>query len=832
MKQIFKRILKVLLISLFLLGGIVFIITTYFADDIKKSVINKIQQNLESPLIFDDVEFTVYDNFPYASVKITNLLILESKGFNNDTLLFTKCAYVELSLLDIINKVYDLQSIIITDAKINIKYNDLNVPNFLIFKKNTKEKIPVSIQKISLINTELNIKKEVPILNMSWALKRSIISINDKTKYEFNVDGFSNKLVVGITDYMNAKKFDFTANTEISKDTITILESDLNIENILFNVKGSVFQANTLDLEIDGQGQEIKQIITHLPENIKKVCSPFIVNGKITFNSSLKGLINKDNNPLFEMNYEVTEGDFKLKSMSFELHNVQMNGELSNGKDRNFNSTKIVSNLFKAKTKNGDINGKFTLTNLNNYFLDSQFKSSWDLAEVSRYFEDSPFIRLRGRLITTTNYKGNIAFDSRFKKMFLNANHKSDAKFENVTFNYQKFPLKFSFESIDCKLVNHKILVNSCKATISETDFNFKGEMLNFIAYILEAAPKIYVDWDIKSTYTNFSEVMTLGNLSKGDGKGNGESKAIMSNWIDANTTIDIKNFAYENFIATNLSGIISYKNGEINGTNLTAKSLNGEIAGGFTLTEPINNHLKLLSNIRLKQINIKNSFDAFNNYGQTFISKEQLRGVGTAELNIESHWKPNFVLDTKKLKVKSHLIIEKGELIDFKPLESLSSYVSLNELKHVKFSTLENTIDVANEIITIPTMEIKSSALSIFLSGTHTFKQDINYEVTLLLSELLSTSFRKKNTKITEFGEEKKDGKMFTTVYFKMTGNTDDPKISLDKIRFMEDVNKRVKKEKEIITNIIKEDILQTEEKEKEEEKGQEIEIEWNPEL
>ena len=128
--------------------------------------------------------------------------------------------------------------------------------------------------------------------------------------------------------------------------------------------------------------------------------------------------------------------------------------------------------------------------------------------------------------------------------------------------------------------------------------------------------------------------------------------------------------------------------------------------------------------------------------------------------------------------------------------------------------------------------MEIKSSALSIFLSGTHTFKQDINYEVTLLLSELLSTSFRKKNTKITEFGKEKKDGKMFTTVYFKMTGNTDDPKISLNKIRFMEDVNKSVKKEKEIITNIIKEDILQTEEKEKEEEKGQEIEIEWNPEL
>jgi hypothetical protein len=196
--------------------------------------------------------------------------------------------------------------------------------------------------------------------------------------------------------------------------------------------------------------------------------------------------------------------------------------------------------------------------------------------------------------------------------------------------------------------------------------------------------------------------------------------------------------------------------------------------------------------------------------------------------MNIEAHWKPNFILDEERLKIRSHLVIEKGELIDFKTLESLSSYVSVEDLKHVKFSTLENNIEVEDKIITIPNMEIKSSALSVFISGTHTFNQDINYDVKLLLSELLSTSFRKKNT---EFGEEEKDGKIFNTVYLKMTGNTEDPKISLDRIRFMEDVSEGIKEEKKTISNIIKEDILQTKEKEKEE-GGQEVEIEWNPEL
>ena len=828
MKKNIKRILKVLLILLLIICSIIFTITTYFADEIEKSVISKIQNNLDAPLILDDVEFTIYENFPYASVKITNLLVLESTEFNNDTLLFTKRAYIELSLFDLINKVYDLQSIIVTDAKINIKYSNLNTPNFLIFKKNPKNKNPLSIHKITLLNSELIIKKEIPMLDMSWDLTKSIITINNNI-YMFHIDGFSNKLAVGITDYMNTKKIDFTAKTQITKDTIKILYSDLDIEDIILNVKGNIFNGNILDLEVAGKNQGINQIITHLPENIKNVCSPFIAFGKITFNSVLKGLINKEKNPLLQIDYEVVEGNFKLRSMPFELNNVKMNGNLSNGKDRNFNSTKIVSNLFKAKTKKGDINGQFTLTNLNNYFLNSQFESSWDLTEINQYFKDSPFIGLKGKLFTTTNYKGNITFDSRFKKRFLNANHKSDLKLKNVKFNYQKFPLNFTMELVDCKIKNHKILVNSYESTISETDFNFKGEILNLIAYIIGEAPKIYIDGSIKSTYTNFMEVMTLGNISKDGSKA--ERQNIMPDWVDANTNVDIKNFSYENFIASDVSGAIEYENSNINGSNLYARSLNGEITGSFILTEPIKNNLKLVSDITLKKINIRNSFDAFNNYGQTFISKEQLKGIGTAELNIESHWNNNFVLDEKKLKVKSHLAIEKGELIDFKPLENLSSYVSLDELKHVTFSTLENTIDVANEMITIPTMEIKSSALSVFLSGTHTFNQEIDYEVTLLLSELLSSSFRKKNTEITEFGEEKKDGKIFNTVYLKMTGNTDDPKISLNKIRFMEDVNNSLKKEKEIITNIIKEDILQTEERDREE-KGQEIEIDWNPEL
>ena len=239
MKELFNRIFKALLITIFTIGSITFFFTTYFADDIEDSVINTIQNKLETSLLFDQVEFTIYDNFPSASVKITNLLALESSDFNNDTLIYSKKTYFEISLFDIINKSYDLKSVIVTDAQLNIKYNTENIPNFLIFKRNPEAGDSITINKIIFLNTEFNYLKENAKLDMSLDISRSIISI-DKEDYTFNTSGFSNKIIVSNSDYLNKKKFNFTAKTKLIKDTFNISKSKIEIEGLLFEISGGI----------------------------------------------------------------------------------------------------------------------------------------------------------------------------------------------------------------------------------------------------------------------------------------------------------------------------------------------------------------------------------------------------------------------------------------------------------------------------------------------------------------------------------------------------------------------------------------------------------------
>ena len=262
--------------------------------------------------------------------------------------------------------------------------------------------------------------------------------------------------------------------------------------------------------------------------------------------------------------------------------------------------------------------------------------------------------------------------------------------------------------------------------------------------------------------------------------------------------------------------------------------TLNGEITGEVKFYERPYNYLKLFTSAHLEKINIRNLFSAFQNFGQEFIQDKHIKGEGTADVQLQSSWNPGFEFDPNKLQLSSELIIEKGELVEFSPLLSLSSYVRVEELKNVKFSTLETTIRIEHNIIKIDAMDINSSALSVSIAGTHSFDNEIDYQVRLLLSELISKKFRKKNTNInSEFGIVEDDGLGHTTLHLKMTGNMDNPNIYFDKIKIKEKIKTEFKKQVEEIKTIIKKDVLnqKTDSTKLPEEKSPDIILEWKDE-
>jgi len=824
MKQVFKRIFQILFgISLLLLiSGVA--ITFFFSEKVERKVVNEIQQQITSALQLEDISFSLYEKFPSASIKITDLLAFEKDGFDNDTLFYAKTTSIELSIFDIILNTIDIKKAVVADGRINIKYDVENKPNFAIFKTSEENKNQIALNQILLLNTSVTCQTNS--IDVDWYTSKALLVFKENN-LSINAKLFSEQLEVHKRDYLYKKNVQLHTTLSFKKDSIFIQQgSIINIEEVKAELSGGVFYGNTLDLNFSCNTQELAAVINHTPEHLKTIYGSFQANGKLSCNGNINGLMSKESNPLLNMNCHIENGNFILKSHPFILKDVSLIGEITNGENRNFISTKIEISQFDAKTETGFTNGNFTIKNLTKYYLTANLSSDWDLAEINHYFEDSPFFNLQGRLKVNTQYSGYISFDGKFKDYFINAQHRSNATFKNTTFKYKNSPLAFDFQTADCKFKNNIIEVENSAFTIDDSDLKFNGNITDLIAYILNRKEEITVIGDLSSTYIKFNELMTLKDLSESKNS----STSIMPNWIKANLNLTIATFTYNDFITTEVSGLLDYKNLTLTGANMQLSTLNGSVAGNFKFYESTNKRIKLFSQLNFKQLNIRNAFLAFDNFKQDFITAEHIKGMGTAEIEMQATWGSGFVFEEKALKVKSHLIIEKGELIQFKPLERLSDYVKLEDLKKVNFSTLENTIEIDNKVITIPVMEIKSSALSVFLSGTHTFEQEIDYSIKLLLSELLSNTFRKKNTSIdNKFGEINEDGQIFTTVYLKMTGNTDNPKISFDGLKIKESIQESIGAEIETIKTIIKEDILKVEESSKE--GGQDVIIKWEDE-
>jgi VCBS repeat-containing protein len=150
---------------------------------------------------------------------------------------------------------------------------------------------------------------------------------------------------------------------------------------------------------------------------------------------------------------------------------------------------------------------------------------------------------------------------------------------------------------------------------------------------------------------------------------------------------------------------------------------------------------------------------------------------------------------------------IEKGELLHYEPMKNLSRFVAVSELDDIKFATLQNQIEIKDQKIFIPKMNLESSAMNVTLSGTHSFNNEIDYHFKVLLSDLLFQKARKAKKENDEFGvvEDDKSGK--TGLFISMTGTVDNPVIKYDKQGAKQNLKANMVEEKQTLKQILKEE-------------------------
>jgi len=288
--------------------------------------------------------------------------------------------------------------------------------------------------------------------------------------------------------------------------------------------------------------------------------------------------------------------------------------------------------------------------------------------------------------------------------------------------------------------------------------------------------------------------------------EGTRSARTILPKSFDIKADVSALCVNYNQMKLDNVSGKLNYSKGDIHIENFSCNAFKGNIKGDIFLSQLADKSFESKANLSLYSLQIDNMFTALRNFGQKELTDKNIKGQFDGTVMFLADLNNDFSMQTKTIKLQCNTTIKNGKLINFEPMQKMSKFIDVDELKDITFSTLKNNILINDGKITIPQMEVRSSAFNMILSGTHFFDNTFDYRIQLFLSDLLS---RKRKAKHPDeyFGEIADDGSGKTKLPIVIVGDGQKISISYDTKTAKENVKESLKKENMELVKIFKDE-------------------------
>lgn len=769
-------------------------------------VIKELNKHLKTEVRIDpkNIDLTVIKSFPDCAIEFKELTAMDSKEFGStDTLLYAKRLSLAFNIKDLFNKNYTIKKIILDQAQCHLKVDKKGNANYMVWKSegasDGKDSLKFGLEKIQINKIELIYKDSKHRIKLRASIKE--LNFNGKfsdENYTLKSDGaaFVKLFQVEKVKYLNDKNVKFDIEFEVRGSTYTIKKSEsfINATHIISNgnfvIKDSL---QSLDVNFNGKNLDISTTLSLLPEQFKNKISDYESDGE--FYASGECHYKKGQPFLLRSDFGIKNAGITYKQQNTTLKNVNLTGSIE--LRDHFSSLKLKN--VSAALNNNTFTGNVELSNFEDPYLKLNFSANTKLEEMMTFYPIDTLQELSGNINVTAEIEGLIS------EMKTNVYSPAIQAKGRATINDLKAKLKQSDKLInipegELQLNDRHLNVYGLKLIKGKSDVMLVGEMPNFLSYLFDAKVPLTIIARVTS------ENIELEDFLFGAGKSSETSSVAISDKLDFNISVDVKHLSFGKFTADNIKGSMLLKNQKVALKDLSFNATDGEVKLN-AFADASGEHIKFSADCELNKLNIRKLFTQLNNFGQTTIQDINLKGYATASIDFVGIWDRKLNADLNSINLTSSILIERGELIGFKPLESLAKYIDVNELRHIKFSTLQSAVEIKNRVITLPKTSIKSNAINLELWGKHTFDNTIDYHIQLLLSELLAKKQRANKSFEDELSLVENDPENRRSVFILMTGPIDNPSIKYDRKGAKEKIKQDIKQEKQNLKQLLKEE-------------------------
>lgn len=777
-------------------------------EEIVKFAVNQLNQQVTTKVEIGNADLALFRQFPKVSLDLAEVKI-HSSIKSQASLLQAKHVYIGFNLFDIIRKNYRIKIINVDSALLNLYIDKSGRNNFDVIKNNEAEpqkdeafllelrRVVFSRLKLVYENNQTKQYYEGNIHNMELAGNFSskgdeVACVGDFSLMKSNDDLI--RFVKGKPIMIDlAFKIDHVASA------YTFEKGFVHIDKLQLSLSGKMqrkAKGLMCDVKIGARNLDIPSFLSLVPST-SKITEDFTSKGNLHFTGTIVGELSKNVYPAINLEFGIDNGALANTS-GLNLTDIQLKGRFTNGKSHLKSTSTIELDDFSFKLNNDLVKGFAKLSNFNDLAINTKLNGQLDVNELLKLFKNN----------TVKAANGNVVFDIDFKGKLSDLENKhfsaisstgqltlslSDVKFHQSDKAINKLNASFSIGSKD-------VVIENFIAQVHESDVKVSGQLNNFIPYLLLNNQQLEADIRYQSDFIDLNHIVFPGNeISENKGVRGFE----LSENIILHAKVETGKFKYNNFIAQKVTATVNWKGKQIQVDDFNCEAFDGKVSvNGQIENAPDGRFLASLS-ASLNKISMPQLFTVCNNFGQTEITDKNIKGNISGTIDLVSVWSNNLVCDLNKLYLLANVQLDNGELNGFKPLESLSSYIDVQELRNVRFSTLKNTIQIKNRTIIVPTFEIKNSALNITMQGTHTLDNFLDYKLKVRLNDLLN---KKRKPMENEFNEETSEGGV--NLYLSMKGPIDNIKVSHDRREAKKQIKQDIKIEKQNIKEIFKKEL------------------------
>lgn len=806
-------------------------------DKIKAYAIGYLNEHLKTELKVDRIDVTFISTFPNVSLHFKNTLILDPEGLQSyrDTLFKANDLYLRFGLWDVLSGNYNAQSLDIYNGHLRAFINAKGEENYDILKPqpptpNEKKDFNLDLHQVKLYQTRLTYHNATG--NQQYKFRTSQMAFEGRfsdTQYDLKAVGdlhiinLRNKNLVVFKNQPS----DLELVLNINKDnrTYAFKKGDWKIGKMLLGLTGSVTEKDEgsfCDVRLFGKNISLVSVMQLLPDKVRGSIERYKSYGNLNLDAGIKGIMSKTKAPDVNASFDIGNGVLVEKSTNISLHNIDLKGNYTNRNKLGADELNITQ--MAGRFKDGTFNLSGRLSDFEKPHFVFSVMGHFSLATLHRFINPE----------TVKDMEGNLDIDSKLDFVLLRTD---DLLLTNTVVNEASGTVKFSDAKVlisedgnpitglngQLNLRNNDALVDGLSGKVGTSDFSINGAIKDFTPYFLTGNRSLSVVGAFHSQHCNIADLVVKkktvgeGHESKVEAQAVAPGRYAFPEKINFNVDLNINQLEWETFNATNIRGNFKLIDRRLSASGLNIDLAGGKCMGDITVDGTSAEGFMTTAHTQMENVQLPLVLKLFDNFGQDLITPQNTQGVLTAKTDWFFPVGPDLSIPQKKMIATASISIKKGELNEVEQLKKVAGFMRTDKkislfmsqhaddfeqrVRHLKFDELKNEISIREGLLTIPRMEISSSAMKINFAGTHSFENEVDYHFNFRFNEL------KKRENETEFGEIRDDGTGMK-VYIRMYGQLSDPKFEWDKDEKKADRQEQWQKEKENLKSILKEEL------------------------